>query len=135
MKLYSRQLHSLEELKREKHVLKYTAKHTEDWLSFNNMKHDTDAGQAAGAGMLGTLISALGSKSAFSTLLAIAPPLLTMFSKKDHGKGKKKHNPIERLAKEILLGYIKWKAVQIVYRGIMKIIKPHNKEHKEKEHA
>src|SRR5690349_21676876 len=104
MKLYNKQLHSLEELKREKHVLKYAAKHTDDWLSFKDMEKEKDSSSDfAGAGILGTLISALGSKSMFSTLLAVAPPILTLFAKKSPG-GPKKKNPLESLAKEVIFG-------------------------------
>jgi hypothetical protein len=135
MKLYSKQLHSLEELKREQHVLRYAKKHTDDWLNFKDLDKDKeDAEDAAGAGMLGTLLSAVGSKSMFSAALAMAPPILTLMSKKS-SSGRKRNNPLEKLAKEVILGYVKWKAIQMAYRGVMLVVKSNkSNEHKEKEH-
>ena len=115
MKLYAKKLHSLEELKREKHVLRYAAKHSDDLLSFKDLGKNTSTDEAAGAGMLGTLISAFGSKSLFNSVLAMAPPLLALISKRS---SRRKKNPIESLAKEVLFGYVKWKALQMAYRGI-----------------
>jgi hypothetical protein len=132
MRLYSKKLHSLEELKREKHVLKYAAKHSDDTLNFNDLGKHTSTDDAAGAGMLGTLISAFGSKSMFNTVLAMAPPLLALVSKRS---GRKKKNPLESLAKEVIFGYVKWKAVQMAYRGVMLFVKSNKKDDKKaKEH-
>jgi len=131
MKLYSRKLNSLEELKREKHVLKYAAKHTDDVFDFGKAKtkDGDDTEEALGAGMLGTVISAFGSKSLFNTILAVAPPILSMVSKRSSSSRKKK-SPLESLAKELILGYVKWKAVQMAYRGVMLIFKSNKKEDK-----
>lgn len=136
MKLYRKQLHSLEELRREKHVLKYAMKHTDDWLSFKEMdKGDSGEGSIAGAGLLGTIISALGSKSTLSMVMAIAPPILAMFSKRSSGDRKKK-NPVESLAKDLIIGYIKWKAISLGYKAVRNVTKgSKEKHHKEKEHA
>ena len=118
MKLYSRQLNSLEELRREKHVLRYAIRHTDDWLSLKELdRKETDTGEAAGAGMLGTLISALASRSLFSTVLAIAPPLITLLSRRSSSHSKKK-NPLEALARDVLFGYLKWKAIHFAYRTL-----------------
>jgi hypothetical protein len=131
MKLYGKKLHSLEELKREKHVLRYAAKHSDDMLSFKDLGKNTSTDDAAGAGMLGTMISAFGSKSILNTILAMAPPLVALVSKRS---SRKKKNPLESLAKEIILGYVKWKAVQMAYRGVMLVVKSNKKEgKKEKE--
>ncbi|HRO42646.1 MAG TPA: hypothetical protein PL009_07410 [Flavipsychrobacter sp.] len=127
MKLYSRQLHSLEELKREKHVLKYAKKHTDDWLSFKDMDNGkANAEDAAGAGLLGSLLSAVGSKSILSAVLAMAPPILTLMSK-NSSSGRKRTNPLERLAKDVVVGYIKWKVLQFAYRSVIGVAKS-NKE-------
>ena len=132
MRLYSKKLHSLEELKREKHVLRYAAKHSDDVLNLSDLGKSTSTDDAAGAGMLGTRISAFGSKSLFNTVLAMAPPLLALVSK---GSGRKKKNPLESIAKEVIFGYVKWKAVQMAYRGVMLLVKSRKEEDKkEKEH-
>jgi hypothetical protein len=131
MKLYTKKLNSLEELKREKHVLKYAAKHTDDVFDFNKAKaKDDDTEDALGAGMLGTVISAFGSKSIFNTVLAIAPPVLSMMSKRSSSSRKKK-SPLESLAKEVIMGYIKFKALQMAYRGVMLAVKSKKKEDKD----
>jgi len=122
MKLYTRQLHSLEELRREKHVLKYAKKHTDDWLNLKDLdKEKADTEDAAGGGLLGTLLSAAGSKSMFSAVLAMAPPILTLLSK-NSSSGRKRTNPLEKLAKEVVFGYLKWKAIQLAYRGLMAVV-------------
>lgn len=131
MKMYTKKLNSLEELKREQQVLRYAAKHTgsEDWLNFKDLGMKDSSADAAGAGMMGTLISALGSKSLLNSVLAMAPPLLTMATKSGH---RRKSNVMERMAKEVLFGYVKWKAIQMTYRGVMMVFKS-NKPHEEEQ--
>lgn len=128
MKLYPKQLHSLEELKREQHVLKYAAKHTDDWLSLKELGGSSSStDNAAGAGILGTVISAFGSKSIFNVILAIAPPVMTLLSRHS-SSSKKRKNPLESLAKELIIGYVKWKAVQLAYRGVRNVFRHKGKE-------
>lgn len=124
MKLYSRQLKGLEDLKREKHVLKYAAKHTEDWLSFKDMGKDSNSlSSTAGFGFVSGLLSALSSKSVLSTAFTVLPTLTAFFAKKNSSPKKDRKNPIESLAKDILIGYIKWKAVHFLYKSVMHIVK------------
>ncbi|HTM64964.1 MAG TPA: hypothetical protein VL093_01470 [Flavipsychrobacter sp.] len=130
MKLYRKQLHSLEELKREKHVMKYAVKHTDDWLSFKEMSKGARPKDAATLGMLGSVISAVSSKSIFSTALTVVPAILNMMPRRE---AKKKKGILESLAKEVILGYVKWKAIQMSYRAIMMLINA-TKDKKEKEH-
>jgi len=125
MKLYKRQLHSLEELRRERHVLKYAVKHTDDWLNLKETGDDEFPG-LGGAGILGNIISAITSKSTFGTILTFAPTLLNLFSK--NKKGEKKKNPAASLIKEIAFGYIKWKAIQLAFRAIKNVAS--TKDHK-----
>ena len=86
MKLYRKQLHSLEELKREKHVMKYAVKHTDDWLSFKEMSKGARPKDAATLGMLGSVISAVSSKSIFSTALTVVPAILNMMPRREAKK-------------------------------------------------
>ncbi len=133
MKLYSKQLKSIEDLRREKHVMRYAVKHSDEMLSFKELGGaDHSTSDAAGAGLAGTLISAVGSKSLTNTLLAIAPPILTMLSKRSGRRQRK--NPLESLAKEVFLGYVKWKAIQMVYRGVMLAVKSKKDEDKKERH-
>jgi hypothetical protein len=131
MKLYSKQLNSVEELKREKHVLRYAVKHSDEALSFGEIgskKSSTD--DAASAGILGTMISALGSKSLFNTILAIVPPIISLVAKRS---GKKKKNPVESMVKEVISGYIKWKLVHMGYKTIMGFMG--SKKNKKQDHG
>jgi hypothetical protein len=130
MKLYSKQLNSLEELRREKHVLRYAVKHSEESLNLNDLKKDKGENSALSAGLLGTVISAFGSKSVLNTLLSIAPPILSLVAK---GSSRKKTNPVQKLMKEVAFGYIKWKAVQFAYNTTMKLVHAKKKEKEAKE--
>jgi hypothetical protein len=130
MKLYPKQLHSLEELKREKHVMKYAVKHTDDWLSFKEMSKGARPKDAATLGVLGSVISAVSSKSIFSTALTVIPAILNMMPRRE---AKKKKGILESLAKEVILGYVKWKAIQMSYRAVMMLVNA-TKDKKEKEH-
>lgn len=122
MKLYPKQLNSLEELRREKHVLRYAKKHTDDWLSFKDLdKGKQQGGQAAGAGLMEILLSVAGSKSMFSAVLAVAPTVFSLLSKTS-SSGRKRNSPLERLAKDVVLGYAKWKLIHFAYSRIMSLI-------------
>jgi hypothetical protein len=132
MKLYTRQLKSLEALKREKHVMKYAVKHSDDVLSFKELGGQEESTEnAAGAGLAGSLISAFGSRSLFNTIIAIAPPILTLMTTGSSSR-KKRSNPLQSLAKELVTGYLKWKAIQMAYRGVKMVVS--KKDKKEKEH-
>ncbi len=134
MKLYRKRLHSLEELKRERQVLKYKKKHTgsEDWFNLKDLtggksgKEDDHPG-ILNASMMSTILSALGSKSVVGTALSLAPTLVNLVSKRS---GKK--NVIEKMAMDVVGGYVKWKLVQMGYRGIKLFAKARkNKRSKE----
>jgi len=133
MKLYSKKLNSVEELKREKHVLKYALKHSgsDDWLNLNNLgSSDPRTENAAGAGVLGTVISAFGNKSMLNTILAMAPPVISLATKR---RRKPEAGFLQRAAREVVTGYIKWKAIQMVYRGIMMVVKSNKEDEEEKQ--
>lgn len=122
MKLYPKQLNSLEELRREKHVLRYAKKHTDDWLNFKDLdKGKQQGGQATGAGLVDVLLSAAGSKSMFSAVLAVAPTVFSLLSKTSLS-GRKLTKPLERLAKDVLVGYVKWKLIHFAYSGLMSLV-------------
>jgi hypothetical protein len=48
-------------------------------------------------------------------------------------EARKKKGVLESLAKEVVLGYLKWKAIQMSYRGVMMLVNA-TKDKKEKEH-
>lgn len=127
MKLYPKPLHSLEELKREKHVLQYVVKHTGQSLSFKDLEENKSRSNTGSALLLSGLASALGSKSLLSAAVSAAPAAINYFSKKRAAPPPKK-SPVEALAKEILFGYLKWKAIYLTYKGIMHLVGSGKKE-------
>jgi hypothetical protein len=131
MKLYPKKLHSLEELKREKHVLKYAKKHTdkEEWLSLDDIK-PKGSERLLDAGLIGSVLSALGSKSIFSAVIAVAPPLLGILAKRS---GKK--NIVERAVRDLAGGYLKWKAVQYSFNTLRNIISASKEKKKASKHS
>jgi hypothetical protein len=80
--------------------------------------------------VLGSVISAVSSKSIFSTALTVIPAILNMMPRRE---AKKKKGILESLAKEVILGYVKWKAIQMSYRAVMMLVNA-TKDKKEKEH-
>ena len=113
MKLYPKELHSVEALRREKLKLKYARKHSDNLVSIDK---NTDDGLSSSA-FTGTLMSLVSSKSVSSFLLTLTPTLLSFVS------GKKKKRFISSVAREVLGGYIKFKAMQMAYRYIRMIVK------------
>ncbi len=128
MKLYPRQLNSLEDLKREKRFLKYAARHSGDWLSFDTLTKS--AGTSKGFDMIGSIATAVGSKSATGALISFLPSLMGLFSKKSRERKKSKRT-FDSLPQKILMGYIKWKAVEWGVKTISKMI--HARKKKEKD--
>jgi hypothetical protein len=129
MKLYPKKLHSIEELKREKHVLKYAIKHSgsDNFLSMGGgkgkkkkKKEKSDATDwMAIAGDL------LTSKHAGDIAMTLGLPLLKIFGLK---AGK---SVFGNVAKEMLGGYIKWKLVEISYKTALRFIR--SKQHKHRQ--
>jgi hypothetical protein len=126
MRLYRKKLHSVEELRREVHVLKYAKKQSdsESWLDMKDIglkgfgsSSKTKTNSAFDAGILGTLISAMGSRSWLNIALAIAPPVFSLISKRS-----KKKNFLESAAKDVLGGYLKWKGINLAYRWIRRAV-------------
>ncbi len=120
MKLYNRQLKNLEDLRREKHMLQYAVRHTGDWLSFRELERAAkkpNGGQTTGAGLIATILSVAGSKSILHTIITLAPSLFTLIKKRSSG-GRKRPNPLGKLATEVIGGYMKWKAIELLYKGI-----------------
>ncbi len=113
MELYHKQLKSVAELKREKKRIKLM-RHLED----NNAEAVKDAKNADNplasfASLAGDLIS---SKGTTGVLMSVAMPLLKPLMKKGQ-KG------MFKLAKEVLGGYVKWKAIDMGITLAMRFIK------------
>lgn len=151
MKFYGKKLSSLEELRREREVLLYAKKHTasESLLDIKELTGGSSSSgkgslglfdgfgpgaSTASAGLLGTLLSAFSSKSKMGIITALAPPLITLIGKRFGGTQRARKNPLERVVKEVALGYIKWKAIQMVYRWVSMAIKSNKSKNAKKEH-
>lgn len=137
MKLYPKQLNSLEELKREKHVLLYAKKHiaSEDLFSIDQFKPDllakkptSEAGEST-SNIMALVADLLTSKSATGAAMTLGLPLLKFVGLKA-GKG-----IFKPLVKEVAGGYIKWKLIHFGYTTVMGIVKSQkNKKKEEKKH-
>ena len=123
MALYPKKLNSLEELRREKYALKFAQKQANDKDFFS--VESKDAGGVANASIVGTALSLLTSPSLLNTVITVAPSLINLT-----GSKKAKNTFIQRLAKEIIGGYLKWKVVQMGLRGINIFLKSRKRKEK-----
>ncbi len=135
MKFYNKKLKSLEDLKREKNVLQYAKKHTaqDSPLDFRFLTARGNA-TATVAGVAGkpyvswlpAIVSAATSGSIMKAVIALAPPLLKMMGRKTGVSGKVGRSikgSLKGVLIEVALGYVKWKALQMAYRGVMLFVK------------
>lgn len=122
MKLYRRQLHSVEELRREKLRLQYEKLHTNHKDFFPVREHGKPDHKAGSnfVDFLGGLATAQGP---VQTWLTLARPLLRAVGKK---KAPKKI--LTNIAREVLLGYAKWKLVEMAYRGVRMYVKRYQRK-------
>lgn len=130
MRLYPKKLRSLDALKREKLKLKYALERTEE-EGFFNLKSDklSGLGKLAGMGK-----KAAGSSDGGLNFLSLAGDLLTSKSFADialtvglpllkFAGRKAKKGVIKKIATEVIGGYVKWKLMQMGYRGIRLFLK------------
>lgn len=122
MALYPKKLNSLEELRREKYALMY-ARDEADKKDFFSIK-SKDAGGVANASIIGTAMSLLTSRSLLSTLVTVAPSLINL-----SGSKKAKNTFLQRFAKEIIGGYVKWKVLQMGFRGLKMFTNSRKRKH------
>lgn len=117
MKLYRRQLNSVDELRREKLRLQYEKLHTSRNDFFPVQEHGKPDNKSASnfTDFLGGLGTAQGPAQMWLTL---AKPIFRAINKK--AKPKK---VLANIAKEVLLGYAKWKVIEMAYRGVRLFIK------------
>jgi len=142
MKLYPKQLHSIEELKREKAALELLRKQTdlEDIFSLNDVipsftkKNKTEGSSEheqgeQGDGIMGMVHGLMDSFEIGDLLKVIGGPIAGLAGKK------LRNNVILPLAKEVVGGYLKWKAAELSVKAVKHFLKARkekkNKEHKE----
>jgi hypothetical protein len=132
MKLYPKKLNSLEELKREKQVLKYAKKHTTSngFLPFEKIKGEGSMTAAEpNAFNQSDVLSIFGdlatSKSLTSAALSLGLPLLKL-------AGRKAEKGVFRtVGGEIIGGYLKWKVIQFAFKRIKGMMSSKKKKEKE----
>lgn len=123
MKLYNKQLNSVEELLREKQQLKAELRKADAEGLFslddiipasgNKENKGETSGEVDIAGLATGLLSSLGNKD---SLLAIGLPLL-----KAAGSQLEK-GLMKKILKEVGFGYAKWKAIELAFKGAKYLI-------------
>ena len=78
----------------------------------------------ANASIVGTALSLLTSRSLLNTIITVAPSLINLT-----GSKKAKNTFIQRFAREIIGGYVKWKVVQMGLRGVKMFIRSQKRKH------
>lgn len=128
MRLYPRQLNNLDELKREKEALKATVRRIEDegFFSIEDILPAKMADGVEGDGLMSKLTDLISSGSAREILTSIAGPALSLL-----GTGIEKQ-ALKKVAKEFLGSYVKWKAIELGYKGIKMWLDSRKKEKEDK---
>lgn len=114
VKLYSKKLTSLDELRREKALRKKEAAEVFD----NVFKPDP-----ASDGIIPALIDIATSKGIANKLLALAIPVAQMVG------NKVEKNMLKRLAIEVLGGYAKWKGTEVGLKALFRYMKRRYERH------
>jgi hypothetical protein len=139
MKLYHKQLHSVEDLKQEKKRLlkKSREMEKEGITSISSIKGFTE-GSGVGLGIQSLLKLSSGQTALLKPVLRW---LQSKFAKKEtpqyfaaygnYTAGKKK-NLLKTAAIEFVGGYLKWKAIELSFKGIRQLIKNRKEKHQYK---
>ena len=132
MKMYRKQLNSLEELQREKIRLRYERKRlqAEDLNPLPEWGKNKISG-AAKSGLLGTVIALVTSDSKMQTALALGKPILNALSKRKAKKRQiryaaglpREKSVAKKIITEIAVNYLIGKAVQLSVKGIRSLVK------------
>lgn len=139
MKLYPKRLNNVAELKREKKLLKEEQKNADlhHLFSTGGAGEDAEESEPAAGSLMGMALSLLGSESLLGAAMKHGPSLFRLFSKK---KARQEYAPppteddkqpsfIMKAIKEVGFGYLKWKAIELSFKGIKKLINA--RKHKE----
>jgi hypothetical protein len=114
MELYHKQLNSVAELRREKKRIKLERKIANENAEAVEDAKEADSPWTSYIGIAGDFLSSKGTKNA---LAGIAMPLLQL-ALRNTQKGL-----LKRVAKEVLGGYIKWKAIDFGVTLAMRFIR------------
>jgi hypothetical protein len=122
MKLYHKQLNSLDELKLEKQRLKAVLNKTEQegFISMNDILPLKKEGD--NKDLVSQLTGLLDNVGAKELVMSLAGPALGLLGDKIE-----KHT-LKKIAKEFLGSYVKWKAIELAYAGIRALIERNKKK-------
>lgn len=131
MKLYPKKLNSVEELRKEKRMLRKKTKEAaqDDLFSFEQPGNKKNNAQQDEGNNLADYIAAfsgiMSSRSVVDGALAALPLILRLLP---DAKVKK---VLGNVAKEFAGGYLKWKGIELGYRFIKRYIVSRKKKHEE----
>lgn len=130
MRFYPKKLHSIKDLEREKRRLQKEVKllEEEDFFSLKGSKKSKDDDDDDDGG--GSWIDLLPiSNPLVKSLLPLAQGLFAASSRKKQkqqftaGEEKNGKNILLTIGKDVLMSYLKWKAIELSYKGIKVIVK------------
>lgn len=136
MKLYPKRLNSLEELKKEKHMLILAKKKSElpDVLSFGlpilngfGKKKDTEQAATDDNIVVDLIASFIESPDLSNLVSTVARPIL------NYASDKAGTSILKSAAKEVIGGYAKWKAIELGFRGVKHLMKTQTNRRNKKE--
>jgi hypothetical protein len=142
MKFYKKRLNSLEELRREKKALNKAVKQSRNEVlhPLSGGKDDTkakttDEGDDGIAGKLGDIMSlATGFISSNPLVSTFLLPIVQKYAlKAGKSVGKAGAGIGFKIAKELLGGYLKWKAIELGVKGASKLVKNQTEKKKRKQ--
>jgi len=124
MRLYNKQLNSLEELKLEKQKLRAEMRKADaegffsvddiiPGKSANKEGEEENGGGLDIAGIASTVLSAVGNKD---MLLSVGMPLLKLAG------NQLEKGLVKKILKEVGFGYAKWKAIELAYKGVKHLV-------------
>ena len=125
MRLYPKRLNSLEELRKEKHMLMLAKNKSAlpDVLSFDlpilsGLGKKKDKEEAEDDNIVVDLITSFIESPDLSNLVSsVAKPLLS------YATDKAGTRMLKSAAKEVIGGYAKWKAIELGFRGVKHLVK------------
>ncbi|MEO6832916.1 MAG: hypothetical protein ABI378_10520 [Chitinophagaceae bacterium] len=136
MRAYRKELNNLEELRRERIRIKAELKHSSaiELLNPFSKASGTKNSSKANNGIWGTISGVLSADNQLQTGVALGKQLLKMLRKRKEKananfiKGdKKKDSILAGIAKEVIVGYLIGKAVQLSFKGIKALIRKKKK--------
>lgn len=116
LKLYGKNLTSLEALRREQALLKAEASYKINHLIGEDKLSD-DKNPLGASDIFKSGLDFITSSGATNKLMALALPAVKLASKK------MEKNVLKTVGGEIIGGYLKWKAIEFGYRAILKTLK------------